>query len=679
MISKNLKLNVITLFLIPCLLYILLLLPVVYGSLDRVFLLEDNYPGYTRIIAKAAVEYPEKSELESTLADDEEVDKSLFTHKVINVNKDGFGLVAPNDVNFLLKLISHTEPNIKELTLRFTDATAIQIPVANKSEAVYGSVDNKGNITEIIKEIDLSVPIQKQVDGITNITENWRRDGKKTYYYKYCYDAEGKGVADSSGIAGYEIEYEYANIISVLLSKKNGNQVFYKTLGTDGNPVANSNGYAIVRSEYDKDNLINESFYDADDNLVMRTDRNYASVSFEYDDSGNCISETYYDQDGEPVVAFKQFASIRRQYNDNRHITREEYYGADLKPLLLSTGEAITERGYDEAGNLDEERFYGESGQPIITSRGYHKVLRQYDEKDQIVHEEYYGIDGKPILISGGYASVDYAYDDDGNRTSFIYYDCSNNLTLTSWNYAKLTRGYDKNGQVVREEYYGTDLKPLVQAAGYVAVNNEYAINGSIISKSYIGEDGEQIVRTDGYSKAVWSLDDNGSTWNVNFKDADGRDVSLDGKNLIKDFKPGADGWSQWFTPENNRTNSCFELGTTNLGDKQDGDVYTCTVEVEFKDVSVTEGSTFKFRTQGSQDKKWYTGNVWDSSLVNLEEAPADGIYKYESTVAVTGEMVDVSIFVVGFRCDNWASGSFRVRNVKIEKGDHATAWSPGI
>ena len=152
----------------------------------------------------------------------------------------------------------------------------------------------------------------------------------------------------------------------------------------------------------------------------------------------------------------------------------------------------------------------------------------------------------------------------------------------------------------------------------------------------------------------------------------------MDGRNLLKDFKFCADSWSQWFVHEN-KTNSCFVLGTANLGDKQKGDVYTCSVEVEFKDVRGTDGGAFKFRTQGPQDGKWYTGNVWDNSLVYLEEAPADGIYKYESTVAVTGEMVDVSTFVVGFRCDNWASGSFRVRNVKIEKDDHATAWSPGI
>lgn len=186
-----------------------------------------------------------------------------------------------------------------------------------------------------------------------------------------------------------------------------------------------------------------------------------------------------------------------------------------------------------------------------------------------------------------------------------------------------------------------------------------------------MGVDGNPVANANGYA-IVRSRYDKDNLISESFFDADGR-------NLLKDLKSGADGWSQWFIPENNVINSCFDLGKVILGDKVDGDVYTCSLEVEFKNVTATDGSAFGFRTQGSQDGKWYTGNVWNSSLINLEEAPADGLYKFESTVAVTGDMVDVSTFGVGFRCDNWASGSFRVRNVKIEKGDHATAWSPGI
>lgn len=669
----------IKLLLIPCVLFLLLSVPAVSTLLDNIFLMDDNLPGYTKILAQAAVEYPEKNQLESTLAEGEKVDKSKYTQKVIRVNKDGFGLVAPEDVSYLLKLLSHAEPNIKTLTLRFNDATAVQIPTADPGSAVYGNIDDKGNISEVVKNIDLNVPLQNQIDGITNITETWKRVGKKTYHYRYCYDADGVGVADSEGIAGYEEEYEYSNIISVLLSRKNGNLTYSKTLGIDGKPVANPKGYAIVRREYDKDNMISDSYYDADDNPVERIDVHYASASFQYDSDNNCISETYYDQEGNPIIANKGYACIKRQYDKDHRVTREEYYGADMAPLALSKGEAITEIGYDESGNPNEERFYGEDGQPILRSGVYHKVLRQFDEKKKVVREEYFGTDDEPILIPGGYAAVEYGYDEGGNRTTYVYYDCNNASTLTSWNYAKLIRGYDNKGRITREEYYGTDLKPLVQAAGHVAVENEYDDDGNLTARSYIGEDGNPVTRTDGYSKAEWNLDDNGTTWNVSLKDIDGKEIALEGKNLLKDFTPGADGWSQWYTPQYSAINSCLYLGNVNLGNKQEGDVYTCSMEVEFSDVRVTDGDEFGFFTQGPQDGKWNTGNVWDNSLIKLEKAPSDGIYKYESTAVVTDGMADISTFGVGFRCDNWSSGLFRVRNVKIEKGDKATAWNPGI
>ena len=41
--------------------------------------------------------------------------------------------------------------------------------------------------------------------------------------------------------------------------------------------------------------------------------------------------------------------------------------------------------------------------------------------------------------------------------------------------------------------------------------------------------------------------------------------------------------------------------------------------------------------------------------------------------------MAQGSDFQIAFRCDNWASGSFRIRDVKIEKGDSATKWTPGL
>ena len=157
----------------------------------------------------------------------------------------------------------------------------------------------------------------------------------------------------------------------------------------------------------------------------------------------------------------------------------------------------------------------------------------------------------------------------------------------------------------------------------------------------------------------------------------DGNAVPLDGINLAKDLE--SDGWSRWMLPQYDSINSCFNIGTVNLSEKAEGDAYTCQIEIEFSNVTATEGKEFHFWTQGAADGFWSIGNVWNSNLVSVNEPPANGIYSFAVTSLVNDKMADASTFSLGFRCDNWASGAFRVRDVKVERGDAATPWSPGL
>jgi len=139
--------------------------------------------------------------------------------------------------------------------------------------------------------------------------------------------------------------------------------------------------------------------------------------------------------------------------------------------------------------------------------------------------------------------------------------------------------------------------------------------------------------------------------------------------------------WSEWLTPEVDKNNNTFNPFYAILGEKRIGDAYTCSLEIEFKDVRATstenEEQKFRFITQGAVDKSWEHGNVWNSSLIKLTEAISDGVYNYVSTVRITEKNVKAEQFNLGFRCDYWGSGSFRVRNVKVEKGITATEWTP--
>lgn len=140
--------------------------------------------------------------------------------------------------------------------------------------------------------------------------------------------------------------------------------------------------------------------------------------------------------------------------------------------------------------------------------------------------------------------------------------------------------------------------------------------------------------------------------------------------------------WSEWFVPEYNVKNQYIVVSTANLGEKRVADPYTCQVEIEFVDVAATqdiEDGHFRFIATGRVDDSWGelgASNIW-RSLVSLDRAPANGVYRYTTTKMIVSVNVDASIFELGFVCDYWASGKFRVRCVKVEKGAHATEWTP--
>lgn len=144
--------------------------------------------------------------------------------------------------------------------------------------------------------------------------------------------------------------------------------------------------------------------------------------------------------------------------------------------------------------------------------------------------------------------------------------------------------------------------------------------------------------------------------------------VTEKNKNLI----PGCTfEWSDWMTPEYNGKNKCFTMARVILADKQIGDQYNCSLEIEFNGVNVTPDQKFGFKTQGAVDESWehWSENIWNTGVINLTEVPADEVYVCNTTSQITENTVNSQVFSIGFRCDYWSSGSFRIRNMKVEKG----------
>ena len=505
----------------------------------------------------------------------------------------------------------------------------------------YGIYKVYGNPTVLNDRNELGQVIRKtnvNADGVPVDGEN----GIASFQYEYDElgylirefrtDAQGKAVIDIDGSCGFERSFD-----------SYGNISMERLIGANGESVSNRLHFAEYRRRYQKNHLTHESFYDENGNLVEKLDVKYAERTLTWEDD-EIIEEQYFDSHGFPVLSNGGYASCKRCYN---------------------------------AGKLIKEAYYGMDHNPILTAKGYASVMYSYDANGHLVREAFYGADEEPIDNINGYSIREIEYDASGNPVRERYKDALGQMVVTSAGYAEIRRTYNDRNLIIYEKYFGADNTPIMQAAGHVGIMQSFDENGHLIARTYLDEQDQPVVRQDGYMKAVWIP--RGPVWKVEFQDDNGEAVLTDGINLATDIQMGLSGWSSWMTPEVNTDNYVFNIGTMNLGETAKGDVYSCQLEIEFRNVTATPGLPFRFWTQGAADKSWKYSNGWNNQIVSYETPPEDGVYTVEATFSVRESMLEVSTFDIGFRCDNWGSGSFRVRNVKIEKGEHPTVWSPGV
>lgn len=151
--------------------------------------------------------------------------------------------------------------------------------------------------------------------------------------------------------------------------------------------------------------------------------------------------------------------------------------------------------------------------------------------------------------------------------------------------------------------------------------------------------------------------------------------LSVGGTNLIK----GTSGnWSDWIVITPNASNFCKVLATVDTPDGlAEGADYTTQIDIEFADVASTGGHTALALTQGTVDGSWSdVFNVFADSLLT-RQTPVNAVYHLSRTNKAQKSNTANRKFQLGIRCDWFASGKFRWRRIKAEKGSKATDWSP--
>ena len=151
--------------------------------------------------------------------------------------------------------------------------------------------------------------------------------------------------------------------------------------------------------------------------------------------------------------------------------------------------------------------------------------------------------------------------------------------------------------------------------------------------------------------------------------------ISIGGRNLAR--KTSND-WSEWITPKANATNIVMDSGSTIYfpSEINVGDEYYIQCEIEFDNVTPSDGKRSYICLQGSVDGKWESNkfNPWFHYIYDIE----NGIIKISKKVISKVKPTPPEVYAAcTFRVDDWATGRYRWRRIKVELGNKPTDWSP--
>lgn len=153
--------------------------------------------------------------------------------------------------------------------------------------------------------------------------------------------------------------------------------------------------------------------------------------------------------------------------------------------------------------------------------------------------------------------------------------------------------------------------------------------------------------------------------------------IQIGGRNLARGTSSD---WSGWITPPNNVSNNTGVIASIYPGAaKSKGDTFTVSFDIDVKKFTQSSGGTFRLYLQGDVDGAWTAGNPFIN--YNFGSKALNGDYTEHVTYTcqlANNAQASATKFTFGYRCDySNGTGKFRIRNLKVERGNKATDWSP--
>lgn len=151
--------------------------------------------------------------------------------------------------------------------------------------------------------------------------------------------------------------------------------------------------------------------------------------------------------------------------------------------------------------------------------------------------------------------------------------------------------------------------------------------------------------------------------------------IDIGGRNLARKT---SNEWGGWHVPLN-ANNYCEHISSIYPGPRSVGDIFTVSFDIDVKKFTESGDGTFHLYIQGDVDGSWAFGNPFTNYDFATKALAGDYTehVSYACEIGNAGQAKAV-YFQFMFRCDySDGTGKFRFRNLKVEKGNKPTDWSP--
>ena len=395
---------------------------------------------------------------------------------------------------------------------------------------------SENNTTKTIN-LDKDGNPQNNNKGICTTIE--KKDDQDRKVQELIFDSQNIPAYDEIGDCGTICEYDDINRHQII-----------KSLGEDGNPHNNSQGFAYKHVFKDDQNrTIKELYYDVNHNPINVVLGTYG-IKIEYKDYET--TTIYLGKDGNPCNNSQGYAYRIETFDENKRKIRELIFDADDNPAFDNIGDSGTAWKYEDQENKVTIISLGADGMPHNNNQGYSEKIILIDSGGN-ENCMYKNKDNEIISLSGSdLPTIRKVLSD--REEEIVSIDKDENPTNNNQGYAYKYLLKDDNGRTIKELIFDVDRNPAFDNVGDSGTAWEYNDEENEVTTISLGADGTPHNNNNGFTYQRVKRDAKGRELKVVRLDKDGNlvcdgngDYGVlreydDQSNIITTILLGADG-----------------------------------------------------------------------------------------------------------------------------------------